>query len=118
MMAKFSGETVLRLSQKMGGMLGFVGAMREFGYPTPDVSNLDDRNGSIGSALFTYGCTAKRPERGGPYSEHHMLWRPHTQYACLPGTRARVRTALLCWKTVCPRLPRDMRNMLLLVLRQ
>ncbi len=104
--AKFSSEAILN---NCDYPLRYAEVMLEFGFPTPDTTHMIDPWGSIAGALFTFGFTNRRPEYG---HISNLLW-PHMHYAFPQATKECVATALLCFKRVCPHLPRDMRNLLL-----
>ncbi len=120
-MTVFSADVLISLwcrhndSQWM--FLPLLKLMRKFDYPAPDLSRLHPVcQEKLSFALFTFQFTSVRPRRVLSRSQFYgdMLWRPHTHYACDDSTRARVMTALLCLKRICSRLPRDLRNVLLL----
>ncbi len=103
--ATFSGEVILANSHKR---LRHVEVMREFDCPAPDVSNEKPQHEC---ALFTFQYIHRRPVVNDYAC---MLWRPHTHYACPRALKRRVMTVLLILNRCRPRLPRDMRNLLLL----
>lgn len=91
--------------------LTWVGMMRELNYPAPDVSRINDTNGVIACALFTFRYTSERPvlrplaDCDDVMGRAFMVWRMHTHYACGEQRQERVETALLCLKRVCRSLP-------------
>ncbi len=105
--AKFTGGSILSNCYEP---LRYAEVMHDFDYPTPDKKRVKDCLGSIPCALFTFGFMNQRPHVWH-YSD--LLWRPHMHYAFPQATKDCVETALLCFKRVCPHLPRDMRNLLL-----
>ncbi len=117
MKAKFSGEAILSRGEEVDGIpeeaLDYARLMRDFDYPTPTVAHLKDANGNVACALFTFQYTHVRPRlRSGLSAE--MLWRPFTHYACPQSLHDCVVTALLAMRRVCLRVPRDIRNLLLM----
>ncbi len=113
--AKFPGEQIFRhLSVCSRPILGIVELMREYDYPAPDMSIVNDPGNCIAFALFTFRYTAERPMAPTDGQRATLLWRTHTHYAFPPKVKDCVKTVLLCLKRVCPRLPRDLRNLLLL----
>jgi hypothetical protein len=63
------------------------------------------------AAFFSFGLITKLPL--GAYNPSDFCWRVHTHKFCSAAVRARAVTALKCFKFVCPRLPRDLRHLLL-----
>ncbi len=110
--AKFPGNVLLSADvERWCPVLPYVELMREFDYPAPDVSGIADPDDDIACALFTFDYTSQRPPL--PLAEGLMYWRPKTHYAFCEDRQVDVFNVLLCFKRLCPQLPRDIRNMLL-----
>ncbi len=105
--AKFPADAIVRL-EPQDSWLEVVEVMHEFGYPAPDLAGVPLDVNELAAVLFTFEYTSARPLVG------QMLWRRHTHHASDPLTKQRVATALLCMKRACPRLPKNIRNLLLL----
>ncbi len=84
--------------------------MREYDYPPPCPLILDSSSGDIAWALFNFKYTNRRPVFT---RANFIFWRSHTHYASPQKVKDQVLTTLLCFKRVVPRLPRDMRILLL-----
>ena len=63
-------------------------------------------------ALLTHGYLASLPE-GMRVEAEWIRWRPQTHRYFPIHIRRLVWCALLCWKRVCPQLPRDLRTHML-----
>ncbi len=114
--AKLPGRRILELAKKEhASVLQYVRVMREFDFPAPDVTGIADTHQQIACALFTFQYTRAFPAEvtAGSHHGHLFAWRPHTHFACDWWTQRRVTTALMCFKSVCPRMPKDMRLMVL-----
>ncbi len=96
-------------------VLELMEVMREFDFPPPPARLLDgDAGGFIDWAMFTFGFKKQQPRMCETNLRVRIFWRPHTHVFCEDSIKKRVVAALLCCKRHCPRLPRDMRAVLLI----
>ncbi len=96
-------------------VLELVEVLREFNFEMPQGFVIrSDLRFEIECALFTFDYIRTRPVAAEARSYGYMSWRPRTHYASQTKLKQRVVTALLCFKRACPRLPRDIRHILLI----
>ncbi len=92
--------------------------MRQYNYTvSPTLSNAVIKDSML-SALFTYGYLARLPVAVRYADPKWFHWRPHThrfKVAQRPQLQALVFTALCAMHRACARLPRDVRNHVLVL---